>query len=71
MYSNQEILTFDGTVQGLGDVLDLLQSTMPKCPAFVTNRKGHVVNRVHVMVKQLSDGSRVWDVNLLTDKEVA
>lgn len=64
MYPDKEILAFDGTLQGLADQLDLLKATMPKCPAFVCDSTGEIMNRVRVNVKRLTDGSHVWDVDL-------
>ena len=64
MYADKEILAFDGTLQELANQFDLLKSTMPKCPAFVCDSTGEIMNRVRVNSKRLTDGSYVWDVDL-------
>lgn len=64
MYPNNEILAFDGTVQGLVDQLDLLQATMPHGAAFVFNPTGDILNRVKVIVNELTDGSHTWDIEI-------
>lgn len=64
VYANNEILPFDGTLDGLIDTLQLLKATMPKHPAFVLNRGGGTVNRVRVTTKTLTDGSQVWDAEV-------
>ena len=67
MYDNNEVLIFDGTVQGLADQLDLLKATMQRSVAFVQNSNGQVLNKVRVSTQTMSDGCRVWDITLFHD----
>jgi hypothetical protein len=68
MYSNKEVLPFDGTMTALIDQLNLVQATMPRCPAFVLDSTGEILNGLRITVKSLSDGSHVWDVELFHRK---
>lgn len=63
MFENNSVVPFDGTVSGLVDQLGMIAESMPKPQiAFVEDALGNQLSRIKVRVKNLTDGSVVWDV---------